>query len=75
MTNDLSRRTAPIKGGKRRGAGKQNHRKPRSGWPEVYKWLATGTLVVYTAVGSARRTTGDRWCRSAERVEGHLARG
>ncbi|MEX2303561.1 MAG: TonB-dependent siderophore receptor [Bryobacterales bacterium] len=27
-------------------------RKAPSGWPEVYKWLATGTLVVYTAVGS-----------------------
>jgi catecholate siderophore receptor len=24
----------------------------RTGWPEVYKWLATGALVVYTAVGS-----------------------
>ena len=26
--------------------------KSRGSWPEVYKWLATGTLVVYTAVGS-----------------------
>ena len=52
MTNELSRRSAPVKGGKRRRADKDKHRTPRSGWPEVYKWLATGTLVVYTAVGS-----------------------
>jgi hypothetical protein len=24
----------------------------RSGWPEVYRWVATGTLVVSSAIGS-----------------------
>ena len=53
MTDRASRVRNPRKGTRKRtGAGKEAGRPPRQGWPEVYKWLATGTLVVYTAVGS-----------------------
>jgi catecholate siderophore receptor len=41
-----------LKGSPAIQTSKKKHSKTRSSWPEVYKWLATGTLVVYTAVGS-----------------------
>jgi catecholate siderophore receptor len=43
----------PTTGSDTRKTGRSNRKKRAEGsWPEVYKWLATGTLVVYTAVGS-----------------------
>ncbi len=47
MTNPLPSGSTPPK------AGRNIPNKRRQGaWPEVYRWLATGTLMVYTAVGS-----------------------
>jgi catecholate siderophore receptor len=50
MTNHLRTGSSPPqKAGKNTA---KNRNKKRACWPEVYKWLAAGTLVVYTAVGS-----------------------